>query len=401
MATTVFGGDLRTGDILVRAIPASAASATETVNDAGEITCTVRLPMRDPVTHAVTDIVNQLIPGRSFIGIDVDGEIVNAGPIWTDTYDFESKKLEFRAAGLWSYWDHRFVMQVLAGGQLPRDVTATWTTSLRTQAKRLVQLAQSWTGGAVPVVFEADIAGTNEREYPGSDLITVGDALANLTRVIGGPDIAFRPRYRADRLGVEWVMMTGDPVLSQDGADHVWDISVPGASVKGASISRDATQLATHGYGTGDTIDDVELQAKASDSTLIDAGYPVLQASTSRSSVRELPTLQGHTTELVRSGIAPLETLSFAARVDRTPKASDVRAGDLAQINLGKHNPRKPGRHAFRIMSRTVRLGSPYVDYLCFPQRETYPVTPPAPLQFIARAFKQINAQAAEDRRRK
>jgi hypothetical protein len=169
--------------------------------------------------------------------------------------------LTLNAAGLWSYWKYRFVLALLRDNDmtsLPNGADTNLTNlSYRTIAKRLVQQAQGATGGRLPVVFEDDIVGTYVRNYAGSDLNRLDQMLQNLTSVINGPDIAFRPRFKdAEHNYVEWSMLTGDPELKAD-EDHAWDMTtVPNPSVKGAKIDRDGTTFVQVDYEQGDQTDE-------------------------------------------------------------------------------------------------------------------------------------------------
>lgn len=255
MVKRIIAGDLRTGLIRVRAAPAHDGFATEILNGAGEIDVSIRLPMRDPLTGTKTDLLGLIEPVRSFIGLEEDGEIVEAGPLWVDDFSFDTNVLQWKGAGLWSYWDYRFLLPLLGPLQTQRDVASSWSgLSLRTIAKRYVQTAQLITGGSVPVVLEADIAGTHERNHPGGDLLTVSQALENISGVDGGPDIAFRPRYKPSAPNyVEWVMKTGDPLLTS-AKPHIWDMAAPGRTVRGTRMKRDGTRLVSRMFERGASV---------------------------------------------------------------------------------------------------------------------------------------------------
>lgn len=260
MPTYLIGGRLRAGggraagEITVRQLVPKSLICELALNTAESIDATLNLPLVDPATGAVVDLPEILIPGRDYIGVMVDGQVVGAGPIWSDPFTFPHTD-RIIGAGLWSYFDHRYVLPVLTAGQLPRHVTSRWTgLSLRTIVKRLVQQANGHPLAGLPIDFEADIAGTHEREYPGSDGMSVGQALRNLTEVEGGPEIAFRPYLTADKRHVRWSLVTGDPELTQQGEAHYWDTSVltPHASI--LSLDRSADELASRSYTVGVTL---------------------------------------------------------------------------------------------------------------------------------------------------
>ncbi|AYD87366.1 minor tail protein [Microbacterium phage ValentiniPuff] len=223
MVVTIFGGDLRTGLIRVRNIAAENGSCGVSLGAAGSIGAGVKLPMMDPLTDKVLKLPEILIPGRSFLAWEEDGVILNAGPIWSQQYSFDTRKLQMDAAGLRSYWDYRFVLPLLNDADpnsLPSGKDTVFLTTdglhLRTIAKRLVQQAQLWTAGSVPVVFEADFPGDAARTYKGHELHVVNEKLKQISEVQNGPDIMFNPRYtNANRTHIEWLMETGNPQIHQ------------------------------------------------------------------------------------------------------------------------------------------------------------------------------------------
>lgn len=251
----VAGGGLDAGEITVRAIIPASASIELPLNDDGSIDASVTLPLVDPITKARVDLADVLLPGRDFIGWVEDDVIVEAGPIWADPFKFPHSE-RIIANGLWSYFDHRYVLPAtMALGVLPRDVTTRYTgLSLGTIAKRLVQQANDHAYAGLPIDFLPDVMGDHEREYPGSDLKTVGDALRDLTALENGIDITFRPKWGVDRRHVRWDFLTGDPELAQSGDDHYWDVSVPNAHARVLDLDRDGTELSSREFTVGTTL---------------------------------------------------------------------------------------------------------------------------------------------------
>ena len=396
----VTSGELDAGEVTLRAVLPSNARIELPMNDRGRIDVDVKIPLVDPVTGASVDLPNELIPGRDFIGWVEGDTIVEAGPVWADPFSFPHTS-QIKAEGLWSYFDYRRVLPVLTTGQLPRDVTSSWTgLSLRTIVKRLVEQACSWPSAALPITYETDVAGIHEREYPGSDLTVISQALSNLTEVEGGPDVAFRPRWEdATRRRVVWDLLTGNPELTQGGADHYWDVSVvePHATIPG--LDRNGRELATHMYVTGSTVDDVQLQAKASSTVLTAAGFPMLEATQSRNSVLLASTLQAYADEGVVRGSAHVETFKLIAKRDLHPKLGTYWPGDYARIRIGE-NARTPA-DTYRV--RIVRLtfaaeGDVIID--CAPERvgSGYPV-PSSDRTWLADQLRRLQASIDETNR--
>lgn len=347
--TTYIIGDLRTGR-RIQTVPAVRGPWSDVLNDSGEVSCTVSL--RDPVVQKL-GLKESAKPGKAFLAA-LDGDLVlQAGPIWLHDYQADTGLLTMSASGMWSYFDYRRVLPVLAG-RLPTDPTTNtrftavsvdledpWPvdtrTSLQGMARALVAQAQSWTGGNVPVVVPAAIAGDRERTYRGADLILVGEALRDLTKLEGGPDIRFQPRLTSDRLGIEWVMLVGTPTqpLLFSPIEPVFTVGAPKSPVTKFSTSVTGRTVATDVYTTGGRAADEALVSLASNPQLLDQGYPVLEAvDSTRATVTEQATLDAFAAELAMRTVSPTETWSFSHRTSDQPLLSGYSVGDFAKVRV-------------------------------------------------------------------
>lgn len=368
--TTYIIGDLRTGR-RIQTVPALAGPWSDVLNDAGEVSCTVSL--RDPVVHRL-GLKESAKPGKAFLAALVDDLVVQAGPIWTHSYDADSGRLTMSAAGMWSYFDHRRILPVLAG-RSPTDPTTDtryapasidpagpWPTdtrkSLQGIARALVEQAQAWTGGNVPVILPAEIPGTNERVYRGVDLSQVGQALRDLTAVDGGPDVRFEPRLTSDRLGVEWVMRIGTPTqpLLFSPLESTFTVGSPKSPVSGFKTSVSARGVASHVYASAGRGANKAIVGLGVNQPLLDAGYPVLElVDSSRSTVTEQTTIDAFAQELRLRSAAPTETWEFAHQTSEQPFLSGYSVGDFARVRVVDdlyHGPIDPPAR-MRIVSRS------------------------------------------------
>lgn len=338
LVTRLIVGDLLTGRRLLD-VPFTKLSWRVARNSADQISASVPLTAR---LVQRLDLRNATTPAKTFLAVLLDDVPVAAGPIWRRQYDKASGRLELVAAGMWSYFDHRHILPVLAAtqGVIGPDGASindsTWTgLSYGTIAKRMVQQARSWTGGNVPIVFQDDEVGTYERTYLGASLKKVGEALADLVELDNGIDIRFLPRLTSDRLGVEWVLQTGtltQPEL-QSPIVHRWDYGVAEPSIRNLSETEDASTMVGLAWLTAGRQSGSALAAKSSDGVLAAAGYPLLElADASHGDVVELSTLQSYADAAVRLGRSPLSAWSFDAFAAGSPRAGQYLPGDLAQI---------------------------------------------------------------------
>lgn len=378
-------GDLLTGNKIKWLAP-SAGSWSEELNDSGRITVTV--PLTDPVNYRM-DLFNSAPVGKVFLAA-VDGDtVLQAGPVWT--HDFDGEHLTMQALGMWSYFDHRVLLPVL-DGRLPTDATTDtrysdvvsdvndpgypWPVdtreSLLTIAKQIVEQAQSWTYGNVPVVLPSEEAGAAERWYKGSDLATVGDRLRQLTEVSGGPDIMFTPRWKTGKTGIEWVMRVGsaaEPLLYSS-QRQTFQVGVAKSSISDLKVFVDGRKLASHGFGSAGSTVEKPLSAVQSSTILTDAGYAQFDGvDKSHTTASETATLQGYTDEIVSAGSRPMVVWSFSHNfVEQTPTLGSFNAGDFATVRVRDNLYVPDDRYTMRLLSRDGELGSDTVGLSFAPE---------------------------------
>ena len=349
-------GELRTGRI-AGVIDATGCPWSVQSNGPGTITATIP---EDVVRDL--DLRNNAQAARSFLAVDVEGRIQEAGPIWSRTCDDAAGPVALGASGLWSLFDHRYVLSVLAAAQpLQQQLVTLSGATLGGIAKSLVNQAVQWTGGNLPLVFGMGATvGTRTESFPGWKLLKVGDQLRELTqRETAAPDIRFRPRYKTDRRFIEWVMDTGDedqPLLHQAGADWVFDANAPKGPVVGISTDEDATVMGMRAFVSGQGNEADTLMTSAYDQTLIDAGWPLLEVSELRSSVSQQDTLDGHAENLRDRSARPIETWTVTVRSEA---AAEVLPGDYCQVVPNKRSAwlGREGTAYMRVKTKSGDLG--------------------------------------------
>lgn len=365
-------GTLADGKITNQFEP-SAASWQDVMDDAGTLSMT--LDLGDTRTRALRPYVTAE-PCRCFLAVsytDPTGTetFLAGGPIWTHNYDSSTRQLVVGGAGVWSYYDHRKLLPVLAPGVSPATALSSYSSLWwGTIAKRLVQLAHTHTGGALPIVFQSDEAGTAAQDYPGYQMDWVGQALRNITAVDNPPEIQFVPRRKAaDTRYLEWLMRVGtvaQPLLYQAGADLQWDQAAVKGSISKVTVQRDATNMGERAWVQGSGTDVGALFGRADDNTLISLGYPLLEVDESgHENEIDQPTLDALATAKLTRSQRPVETWSFDVRRDGMttkdgrrvgPLVGAYAVGDWAQANL-EGDPYLPdGIHRGRIVQKSGDL---------------------------------------------
>jgi hypothetical protein len=312
----------------------------------------VTVDMNDTDVRAL-DLWNSATPAQAAL-FAVEGDRITGGPIWTRGYDRDSLTLSLGALGWASLFDHRLILPLLARTigvnqwtvSDPADATKTipnpllTTTingvSLGTIAKRLIQQAMTWTGGNLPIVFQADEAGDATRTYLGADFKPVWEAVKQISEVENGPEVRFQNRFTADRLGVEVLFQTGttaQPMLTST-AVLAWDVTAPESPVSKLQIDENASDMGSLAWQTGGRQADNVLVARAYDSTLIDAGYPLMEkVDSSHTSVSIQATLDAYAAADVAASRTPTQVWSFTAQarpVDQFGKPAGPFVGQYA-----------------------------------------------------------------------
>lgn len=361
-------GDLLTGRRILD-VPFLDASASTELNAAGSVSATVDL--RDPAVAAL-DLRNASAPGKTFLGAVVDDVIVEAGPVWSREYDRSASTLELSASGLWSYFDHRTLLPPLgdlpvvdpATGESASYANSSWSgLHLGTIGKRIVQQSMAWPGGNLPIVFEDDKPGAHVRTYVGAELPRIGQMLENITGVQDGPDIEFRPRWSADRLGVEWFYRSGDPRLASV-ATHRINMAVVDSPVDELTVRESGAVLGSLAWTSGARAADVAMVERVVDPRLLDAGYPLLElVDSSRSSVTERATLLAYSREAARNGGFPLThwPLSVHTGGAGEPRATEFGVGDFLELTVENDPFIESGRYLRRVVNLSWRAASDVV----------------------------------------
>lgn len=352
----VFVGDIMTGRILAD-LPVTKQSWGVRLNDAGPVTATVR-PFSEEA--AALDLRTITEPVRSFLGVSFGDTVLEAGPIWSRKYDAKAGTLDLSAAGIWSILDRRKAVPgagLVPGAAVPKMKITIANKSLGGIARELVRISledNPYVDADVPIILPPSESGSNTRVYQGYDLGWIGERLRQLTQVQDGPDIRFRPRFAdggASR--VEWVMEVGTaakPLLTQAGADWIWDASVSASGVTGLSVDEDAQTIAAKAWVPGSGQDANMLVRSTVNTTLVDAGYPWTEVDVASKDVEDPNILQGYANQLQAESLRPWETWDLSVRADADPFLGAYLPGDWAVIHTPEDHP------ILRRQSRRVRI---------------------------------------------
>lgn len=274
---------------------------------------------------------------------DIGGQSVkHAGPLVSYDWDAKSRKLSLDCGGGWSFLSKRLVLNysldrtwhdgdVLIDDKHPAgNWLSHYEGSYRDIAAGLVREAMKW--GALPIDLPATDGGkAHYRDYYGYDSALVSDRLDDLAKLEDGDEIRFDPYINAN--GQLWFRLRSESQIMdhywQDGSDMgAWDATVPGQRVVLSGLTGDGAAMTSQAYATGGKDGDKTLMARAGDTRLTVAGYPLLQsADMEHNTVSDLRTLQGYARSDIAYGMLPDETWKL-----QVGEEYDARPGDCADL---------------------------------------------------------------------
>lgn len=311
--------DTRTGAV-IRELPIvkdSVPTWSRGVNSRGSLTAQIPV-YNDMIGRAE---LTELITGgdRWSLAWCAGTWVAQAGPIskYTPTRaeQLVDSYLTVECRGVWALADSRPVgPSTTTDWTLAAADTTLGPTSWRTIIKQLLVQMETWTGQDLPLVYEADVAGTNTITYRGYDLGMVGERCHEITQRQDGCDLEFRPRLSPDRKTLEYVVATGDPYLGQSGSPHVW---ASGADLVSVAPTVDVVPAATDILVPGQGTERGRLIGYAVNQALTNAGAPRRwRVIGDHSSVTDLTTLADYATAYAEAYGAPVENWTAVVDLD-------------------------------------------------------------------------------------
>lgn len=271
-----------------------------------------------------------------------DPPIVKSFVLWEASYT-ESRFLNLRAAGLWSWF-----------GQIPLSRSFTFTqVDQHAIAATLLNWAQaSAQGGGIGVAIDATLSGVlRDRNYNGFEYVPVGQRVDELAAVDNGFDFTIESTFDGN------ITVTDTWVPSYPRAGRSWPESgiQIDADGKAANLTVDWITPTTdvREIGAGEGVD--MLTATANDPTL--SVYAPLWMVEDRKSVEYQTTLQAHADRDLQ--LANRRTESWSVTVlDKHALLKTLTVGDECQIVIGQGDFRWPDGHEVvrRIVGRTVTV---------------------------------------------
>ena len=291
-------------------------------------------------------------PWRMSLVICWDGVPMFAGPFVTRQWS--ATATTFNAVGIRSVFQKRKVHTWAAPFNTQ---TLTYTNmSLSSIAQALAVVGMSHPGGSLPIVFpitEVDADPTHQRKYAGYELRNISDTWGLLTGVINGPDIDFLPSWTdATQTFIQWTMRLGTVAQPKlfSANQVVFDASSPQSSVSELGYTEDGSQLTTTQWAEGGGADVGIVMSQNTSSTLIAAGFPLLEEEIDYRTVIDQATLNTYTAGDLALHSAPVVQWMLTVNALLPPVMSSFNVGDLARVRIANHIWIPDGDYPMRIV---------------------------------------------------
>lgn len=278
------------------------------------------------VAEVITDA--SIAPLERLLVAEWNGKIVYAGLILDVDDDQDAGTVTVQHTDIWWLWKYRHVLAMHGAGAQTLPPLEYVGLSLATIAKYAVyegQDAGPFNRYALPIVWPADVAGPDARTYYGYKFPSVADALDELMKTDGGPDIDFAPRWSSSGT-LEWVMRAG----SLTEGLWEWDSTVQDSGVTMLKVRTNADKVTNKVIGTGEG-SERSLLVKAEES-FAGSLFPALERVASYQGISDLDQLAARARADLATSNTPTQQLSFTISTEDAVQVSDLLLGGTARI---------------------------------------------------------------------
>lgn len=295
-----------------------------------------------------------------------------AGPITAPPAEY-TDSLSFSVSGIRSIFERRF----LSDRDYALDEMADFKngkvvyedTHLAYIAQDIVRKGMDKTGGYLPIRFATSVpssGGGHERTYNNYDVANnnIHKRLSELSDVIGGPDVMFRPEWAGagNRRFMRWAMHTGtahSPVIPQSW-EMVIDGSAPQPQISELTMNVDGSHYATRSYATGSGQGSGIAMAMRESAAALRDQHPLLESADAYSSVTKTSTLADY----ARAAVDIRPFVEIHVSIDGSDSRSPLgrwQVGDTAVLKPGSWLTIPDREVRLRILRVTGDFDTPFV----------------------------------------
>ena len=315
--------DLLTNSILAE-LPLTGVAFTQQLNQAGTFNARILL---SGVDAAGQNVDAATIPGRCAVYVDRDGVLVWGGVVWSRNYNSTSQTLTLGAREFESYFERRRIT----------STQAFTNTDQLTIVQTLMNNAQAAPSGNIGVVVGSNTSGVLvDRVYYDYELKSVHGAIMDLSRAENGFDYRIKVQYDG-AFQPEKQLLLGYPRLGtvySPTATNVPFFEFPAGNVVEYEYPEDGAIAANTVYALGAGSNEGKLIASASDSTLLAAGWPLLEEQANYSDVVDAALLAELAQGQVLAVSYPPTTIKMVVPAFVEPVFGTYQIGDDARVRI-------------------------------------------------------------------
>lgn len=329
------------------------------LNDTEEMALTVRKDDLRGITRSwYTPWLGGVLLTYTRAGVEIPwiaGPIINWG---AETRE----ELPLVVRGYREIWAHL----VIGTDLRPRD------TSLGNIMWLLAAQAQIKPGGGPPIYDGSpDPTGRgHERNYEAWNLANTNldKLMTELSEVINGPDVMFRPQWRdADKTGIRVAVCHGTALSPRitPTANPVFDTTPARSPVKALSVATDAKALVSRVWATGAGEGTGTARVRVEDLTLVQAGFPFLETVVSQPDQTDTAKLREQAAGELAARVDAIDQITVTARADhQTTGVGAWRVGDPAKVRVAGWEAIPDGVLDTRIIKASGSLSNDFtVDF--------------------------------------
>ncbi len=258
-----------------------------------------------------------------------DDIVKYAGYILDPVHDVDRGTVTADLRELWWIFNSRHVLRVHGEGSQLAEPIAYAGKSLATIAKGVIlegANAEPQERYALPIAFPPDVPGDDARTYEGFKFMSVADALDELMKTDGGPDIDLSPE-KSPEGNLEWEFRAA-PGLGYNPRE--WDTTASGSEVFGITFTYAGSGVSNKVIGTGEG-SGRSLLVKSADS-MAGTRYPAIERVTSYQGIKEPGPLEARTRADLAVSDRPTSQLSFKIPCDGPVEVSDLILGGECRV---------------------------------------------------------------------
>ncbi len=316
------------------------------LNSKGSLSITAHI---DAAPNLGVDFHTYTRPGKYSWILCYGTTIVQAGPIWSHSFDDTTRILSATCGGLFSVLSRR-TMRNPAGHTAivhPSEDLIYSDMSLHDIMRAIVRDNLDQTYYGLPVLLpEPDNLGGNERTYQGYDLAKTGERMTELAAVINGPEFDFAPEWADGGSYIRWRLKVGAPKLGSTETTAVWDYGTESAPISSINVDVNGSESpVTRVWVKGSGNERDLLTGFAEDLTPVAEGYPGLDfVDSDHTSVTEQATLEAYADQdlarlsrAIEKWTCSLRIAGSGAGIEYAPALTEWELGDAPIFAVSGH----------------------------------------------------------------